>query len=292
LISLSDGQVIARRLRPTEPQRGGEAVLADVIEMVHTLCEQAPLGASATAIGICVAELVDRNRRVVSNATIQWRDMNVAERIDIALGLPVVFDADVRAAARGEAHFGAGCGYSSFLYVTVGTGIAASLVIDKSPYCGARGLTGTFASSPGLIPNLAGNLVTGPPLEQYAAGPAIAARYAAGRDGFSGDARDVLVLAEAGDSLSVNIVSSAGQALGAAVAQLVNVFDPEAIVMGGGLGLTEGLYRRTLERTLREYVWSELHADIPMVSAKLVNDAGMIGAALVAAAHQHYIEQK
>ena len=69
---------------------------------------------------------------------------------------------------------GAGRGLTSFLYVTVGTGVSASLVIDGVPYVGARGLTGTLASSRGLIPGDDGSLLTWPPLEQYAAGPAIA----------------------------------------------------------------------------------------------------------------------
>jgi glucokinase len=152
--------------------------------------------------------------------------------------------------------------------------------LDQRPYAGARGLTGTFASSPGLIPDRNGELVSGPALEQFAAGPAIATRFAAKRADFSGDAREVLALAEGGDELARCIVSSAGQALGAAVAQLVNVVDPEAVVIGGGLGLTERLYRRSLEQALREYVWSDLHRDIPLLSAKLANDAGIIGAAI------------
>jgi glucokinase len=280
LVSLSDGQIIANLLRPTEPQRGGAAVLAGVIEMVRVLRTEQPLGAKATAVGVCIAELVDADGRIVSDATISWRYLDVAGQISAAAGLPVTVDADVRAAARGEAHFGAGRAFPSFVYITVGTGIAACLVIDKSPYRGARGLTGTMASSPGLVPNFAGELVAGPPLEQFAAGPAIAARYAAGRADFRGDTREVLALAEVGDLLATTIVSTAGRALGAAIAQLVNLLDPEAVVIGGGLGLAGGLYRRSLEPSLREHIWSDLHRDIPVLSARLGNDAGMVGAAL------------
>jgi glucokinase len=283
LISLADGKIIARRLLPTEPERGGEAVLADVIDMVRGLHNEVPLGGRANAVGVCVAELVDSEGLIVSDATIRWRDMDVAERIGAAVGLQVTLDADVRAAARGEAVFGSGRGFQSFVYITVGTGIAACLVIGETPYRGARGLTGTMASSPVLVPNHAGQLVAGPPLEQFAAGPAVAARFAAGRANFRGDARDVVALAEAGDALAATVVSSAGRALGAAAAQLVNVLDPEAIVLGGGLGLTAGLYRQSLEQSLRAHIWSELHRDIPLQTAQLGNDAGMVGAALAAA---------
>jgi glucokinase len=99
-------------------------------------------------------------------------------------------------------------------------------------------------------------------------------------EGFSHAAPEVLALAEAGDPIAREIVETAGKALGAAIAQLVNVLDPEAVVLGGGLGLAERIYRRSVEEALREYVWSELHRNIRLVSATLGNDAGIVGAAL------------
>jgi predicted NBD/HSP70 family sugar kinase len=152
-------------------------------------------------------------------------------------------------------------------------------VIDRTPYAGARGLTGTFASSRGLIPSDDGSLAAGPALEQFAAGPALAARLAALQAGFTGTAFDVVALAAAGDLPAREIVSSAGNALGAAIGQLVNVLDPEAIVIGGGLGMAGGLYREALEAAMRDHIWSELHRQLPLVSAELGNDAGLIGAA-------------
>jgi glucokinase len=283
LIAPSDGRLIASRLKPTDPQRGGEAVLADVIDMVRTLKNETPHGSATTAVGIGVAELVTPDGVVKSDATIRWRDIPIAQRITTASRLPSFVDADVRAAARGEAYFGAGKDLNSFLYVTVGTGISVSLVINKHPYEGARGLTGTFASGPVLIPNQRGELVSGPPLEQFAAGPAIVARFTAVRPEFSGAAPQVLALAEGGDSLARAIVESAGTALGAAIAQLVNVVDPEAVVIGGGLGLTGGIYRQSLRNALRDFVWSDLHRDVPLFRAELGNHAGIIGAALGAA---------
>jgi len=84
--------------------------------------------------------------------------------------------------------------------------------------------------------------------------------------------------------LAQPIVVTAGRALGAAIAQLVNVLDPEAVVIGGGLGLAAGLYRRSIEEALRHHVWSDLHRNVALLSASLGNDAGIIGAALGAGA--------
>lgn len=283
LIAMPEARPLARRLRATRPERGGEAVLIEVIEMARSLRDEASRRrADINALGVGVAELVSPIGEVLSDATIRWKNVGVSERIARETGLRVFLDADVRAAARGEAHLGAGGKFDSFLYVTVGTGISASIVIQKKPYAGAWGLTGTFASSPGLIPAEDGRLATGPPLEHFASGPALAARYAAQHAGFDGAAADVLARAESGDATAVEIVSSAGTALGAGVAQLVNTLDPEAVVIGGGLGLAAagGLYRKSLEESLRHHVWSDLHRGIPLLFAKLGNDAGWIGAAL------------
>jgi glucokinase len=280
LILLAEGRVLARRLEPTRPERGGIAVLDDLVRVAASLKEEAErLGLHPAAIGIGICELVSREGEVLSDATVKWKDLPIADRF-AAIGLPIVLDADVRAAARGEAHFGAGCAFRSFLYVTVGTGISACLVTDKTPYAGARGLTGTFASSGGLIPGADGRLHSGPPLEQFAAGPALAKRFSETCPGFSGAAPDVLKLADSGDPLARLVVESAATALGAAVAQLVNILDPEAVVIGGGLGLAEGIYRKSLMDSLHAHVWSELHRDIELLPAQLGSDAGIIGAAL------------
>jgi glucokinase len=256
-------------------------VLHDVIELARELLtEAAPLGIVPRAIGIGVAELTDPRGRIVSEATIRWKGMPIADRLQAALSLPTRVDADVRAAARAEAGLGAGRHWTSFLYISIGTGISAALVVDGEPYLGARGLTGTFASSRNLILSDRYELTSGPPLEACAAGPALAARYAAGCPGFAGTAREVIVLAEDGDRCAKEVVESSGRAVGAAIAHLVNVLDPEGIVIGGGLGSAEGSYRKALERGVRELVWSDLHRGLPLVSAGLGADAGWIGAAL------------
>jgi glucokinase len=281
LVSLDDGRVIERKLRPTRPERDSEAVLADVIELVRSFQTEAKqLAVSPTSIGVGLCELVGVEGQILSDATIHWMGTPVAGRIEHATGLPVFVDADVRAAARAEAHFGAGRNLRCFLYVTVGTGISSCLVVNRKPFSGARGLTGTFASGNTLVPGEHGKLLWGPPLEQFASGPAIASRFRAASSGLAMAAPEILALAETGDPLAVPIVETAGRALGAASAQLVNALDPEAVVIGGGLGLAGGLFRRCVENALHEFVWSDLHRNIRLVSAKLGNDAGMVGAAL------------
>jgi glucokinase len=120
-------------------------------------------------------------------------------------------------------------------------------------------------------------------LEEYASGPAIARRYAekTGRDGVVGE--DVTRAASAGDSDAIEIVTSAGSALGAAVGFLVNVLDPAAIIVGGGLGLSGGHYWQALVEAAREHIWAESSRDVSLVTAALGADAGIVGAAAACA---------
>src|SRR5205814_7187718 len=100
--------------------------------------------------------------------------------------------------------------------------------------------TGTMASSPLSAPCEHCSRVSQRPLEEIASGPALVARYNQGRPGGAESGQAVLAAAAAGDALAAEVVRSAGAALGSTVALLVNVLDPEAVVVGGGLGLSDG----------------------------------------------------
>jgi glucokinase len=281
LVQLDSGEVVSQRVTPTLPLRGGRAVLDDVASLIDEFRREAEARRCAVeGVGIGIAELVSGDGRLLSAATIDWTNLDPAGAIAGRTGLPVRIDADVRAAARAEAVHGAGRDLGDFLYVTVGTGISAALVVEGVPYAGSRGLTGTFASATTLIPGLDGSLLAGQPLEQFASGPALASRYAAASHAFQGDARNVLALCQSGDALAEAVATSGGEALGAAIGALVNMLDPEAVVLGGGLGVAEGVYREAVVRSLRQHIWSEVHRDLPLVSATLGEAAGLVGAAL------------
>ena len=217
---------------------------------------------------------------VLSDATIRWRDREIGEALQAATGLPVKLDADVRAAARGEAHLGAGRLYDSFLYVTVGTGISASLVIDRTPYAGARGLTGTFASSRGLIPGDDGRLVSGPAAGAVRRGAGVGGAFGRGpgrlhRHRFRRrGARRGRRFARAGNSSRRPARRSVQRSV-----NWSTCWTPRRWSSAAAWAWCSGLYRESLEAAMREHIWSDLHRDLPLLSAELGNDAGFIGAA-------------
>ena len=95
-------------------------------------------------------------------------------------------------------------------------------------------------------------------------------------------AEDVVLAAAAGDQAALAAIRTAAGALGVSIGWLVNVLDPAAIVIGGGLGSAPGPYWETLVTSARAHIWSEASRDVPIVPAALGPDAGLIGAALAA----------
>jgi glucokinase len=277
VLAVPEGRPLARRLTPTLPTRGGRAVLDDVLRIARELADEATvLGHSVKALGVGLCELVDREGRIVSANCIQWLDQPV--RDELSAIAPTTIEADVRAAALGEALFGSGKHFGTFLYVTIGTGISCCLMLDGKPYLGARGATGTMASSPLSVPcEKCGhtNLRT---LEEIAAGPALVSRFNAAGGNVT-RAQEVLAATAAGNPQAIDIVRSAAEALGSQIGLLVNVLDPEAVVIGGGLGLSEGLYSDQFVASTRRHIWSDVNREIPILRAAMGADAGWIGAA-------------
>lgn len=277
LVRFPVGEVVARRLVPTRATRDAQDVLADAVGMAHDLAGAVPPGGRFAGVGLGMPELVDVEGRLASGGTIDWRGVPLADRF-AEVG-PVWVEADVRAAALAEATFGAGRAYRLFAYVSIGTGISSTLVQDGRPYAGARGNALVLASGPAgvLCPGCGSWVRT--VLEEFAGGPGLVRRYNAGRDEPVARAEDVLAAAGRGDPDAARVIRDAGEAVGAGVGWLVNVLDPEAVVVGGGLGLAGGPYWDALTASARRHVWAEATRDLPIVRAGLGADAGLIGAA-------------
>jgi glucokinase len=275
------GEILHRRVIPTNPGRGGEAVLSDTLDVATKLRDWARQnGIDLAGIGAGVAELVDCEGNVTSSCTIKWGSVPVQDRLSEIITAQV--ESDVRTAATAEAIFGAGRGHSLFAYVTVGTGISYCLVQDGRPLKGARGNAITLSSSPLTTVCSHCGVKLRPVLEEFASGPAIAKRFAQ----ITGSnkpltAEEVFRAARDGNGEAVEILTSSGEALGVSTAFLVNVLDPEMIIVGGGLGMAGGLYWDAFVRSSREHIFADNSRDLPIVTAALATDAGLVGAAAI-----------
>ncbi|MFL5727266.1 MAG: ROK family protein [Chloroflexota bacterium] len=209
----------------------------------------------AAAVGVGVPGRVDRRRGEVSLAVnLGWHRLLLADQLEARLGVPCAIDNDVRAAAAGIVDRGLLGDVADFVYLAVGTGISAGVVIDGRVHRGTRGLAGEIghivvdADGPRCPCGLRGCL------ETVAAGPAIAraaaAMIATGRSstiaaaaGAEGlEAADVFRAAAGGDPLGAEIVARAGRYLARAIHALVMTYDVERVVIGGGVSRAgEGL---------------------------------------------------
>lgn len=282
LVDPLTGRARALRRQPTGADRPPDAIIADIAALLAELRAEAEAeGAPAAAAGVALPELVDRAGTVRSAWNFDIAALPDRLRRGAAAGLPLAIESDVRAAALAEARHGAGTGLASFAYVTLSTGISYTLCLDGRPWPGHSGLAIHFASTRLCLPGPDGGLVEAMP-EIFAAGRGMAERWH--RAGGDGDVRAMEAAAAAGNATARTILSEGARIAGALIAQMVDMLDPQAILLGGGLGLSDGLYARTLRTTIRAAIFAAPARDVPILRARLGPDAGLVGAALAAGA--------
>lgn len=277
-IITASGQVVARQIIPTAAGRGGEAVLEDTFKLAQDLINRAQgIGYSVLGIGLGLCELVDPQGRVTSAYNFDWCNLPVQQTL--AALAPTVLQSDVRAGALAEARFGAGRPFRLFCYVTVGTGISSCFVQEGRPFAGARGNALVLASMPLTTTCTHCGAELQPVLEEFAAGPALVRRYNQVHTPPVTSGQAVLAAVQQGDAQAIEIVRSAGAALGNSVAFLCNVLDPEAVIVGGGLGLAGGLYWESFVQATRAHIYAQDTRQLLILPAALGADVGIIGAA-------------
>ena len=230
-------------------------------------------GWPVAGLGIGVPEYVTAAGELSSRLVLAW-DRQPLE-LFAPLG-PVTVDSDVRCAARAESALGAGRGVHHLLYVTVGTGLSSTVVLDGAAVSGARGEAIAFGELPvarSAAPDELGNL------ESFASGEGIASRFRAADGGPVDGAAQVLVLADQGHQLAQQITDTAAAALGAALGWVVDLLDPQVVVLGGGLGTSTGRWADGVQAAFA-LATSARPGTPPLLRAALGPDAGLIGAAL------------
>jgi glucokinase len=266
-----------------EPTPNGPGAADDIVERVADAVERARMRRPERvvgAVGLGVPGLVDDVRGIALFASnLPWRDYPFRERVEKRMALPVAFGHDVRAAGLAERELGVARSLRNVVIVTIGTGIASTIVVDDSTLL-ADGFAGEIGHSivdPGGASCACGGRGH---LEGIASARAIARRYSAASGTDVDGSRQVLELAQRGDRIAQETWSEAVEALALGLAQVVAIAGPEAIVIGGGLAEAGAALFEPLQTALDGHLSFQRRPRL--LRAQLGENAGLLGAGLAA----------
>lgn len=274
------GHALGVERTPT-PLAGSEtpvALTARLAELAAELTSRFPR-TTPTAAGVIVPGIVDSTRGIgVYASNLGWHDAPIRELAADALGMPVAFDHDVRAAAWAEHLMGGARAFDDVFVMVIGTGIAGSLIVD-----GRLHPAGGYAGEIGHSPVAGGSECPCGAygcLETVASAGAIARRYTELSGHTTDGARAVFARAAAGDTVATAVVDAAIDALVLSLAQLTAMLAPQAVVIGGGLSRAGDALFEPLRTRLDARL--SFHRRPQLLPAQLGEDAGLLGAAIIA----------
>jgi len=295
----SKGQMIAREYCLTLADEGPQAVINRILSAIDHLLSLRNIGSSKLgSISIAAAGAIDFDRGVITSSPNLpgWYDIPLRDIVREKHGVNTFLINDASAAGLGEHHFGAGKGVNNLILLTLGTGIGGGIIINGRLYtglCGSAGEIGHMTIDVNGPRCNCGNIGC---LETLASGTAVAKeairRISQGEKSslteiVAGEienitAEEVSLAAQGGDSLASEVISKAANYLGVGMVNLVNIFNPEMIIVGGGMAKMGDLLLNPARQVVRERAFSLSAQAVRIVPAQLGDDAGVLGAAIFA----------
>ena len=285
------GQII-RELKVPTPASDVDAIADAVVALV----EELSVGEQVIAAGIAAAGFIDADRaNIVYAPNLSWRNEPFKAKLASRLSMPVFIDNDANAAGWAEYRFGAGAGVKHMVMLTVGTGVGGAVIVDGHMLRGGFGIAAELGHI-NMVPDgvLCGCGQKGC-LESYGSGNALLrAAKALAASGEPKGARLAELQSAAGnltgaevyqailekDPGALEILADLGSMLGRAVASLVAVLDPELVVIGGGVSAAGDLLLDPIRQAYLDHLPARgFRPELRIEAARLVNDAGVVGAA-------------
>jgi len=298
LISDAQGKVLGSARVATLAAQGPEAVIGHIVDATREAAREAGVEVSALrCVGVSAPGPIDAVDGVVTDPPNLpgWHNVPLARILRERLGVPAALENDANCGGVGEHQFGAARGYRHVIFVTISTGIGGGIIIDNELYVGASGAAGEVGHIVVSIDGPtcgAGHVGC---LEAYASGTAIAARaheqIAAGglvRTARLAEqdpplsARTVYLAGQQGEAEATAIIQTAGRYLGTGLAGLINVFNPQVIVLGGGLTNMGDTILGPAVETARTRSFAQSFTDVRIVEGELGERAPALGAIAVA----------
>jgi glucokinase len=289
-----EGGILDRHKEATHAADGWAKVVERLVENIKRQRESAVRkGFDVAAVGVGAPGVIQADKGVVVKSPNfpDWNNLPLKDQLEKTLNIPVFLENDANAAALGEQWRGAGQGIGSMILLTLGTGVGGGIILDNKIWHGADGMAGEIGHMT-LIPDgrpcTCGN--TGC-LEMYASARGIVQSYrealgkpfapAAGQSGQI-TSEQVYEAAGAGNEIALRVMKDMGRMLGIGIASLINIFNPERIVIGGGVKDAWPLFIDATREEILKRAFEVPAKRTEIVPSKLGDDAGVVGAAAVA----------
>lgn len=290
LVSI-EGELISFVEEPTEANKGRKQILKNIKKAIDSLLEKNKITTkNIIGIGVGTPGLPDEKGTIIHGAANlkQWKGTKLGEFLKKEFSLPVRIENDVTALASGEHRFGNGKKYKNFISLAFGTGLGGGIIIDNKVYRGKHGYAAEFGHIKVNSEPTAPYCTCGKRgcLETYASTVGIKRMIRENRKKFktkldlNSMPKDVYALAKEKDKLALLIVKEVGYRLGLGMATLVNIFDPEAIILGGGIIKAGPIFLKSFEYTLYDHILPFYNKHKPKIlKTKLSKEAGIVGSA-------------
>jgi len=293
------GEMLSRDHSVTPAQEGPEAVIHEILQAARRTLKQAGITiAEVKAIGVGAPGACNPDTGIVSSSPNLpgWKDVPLRDIIARELGVETFLINDANAAALGELCFGAGRGARNLIYVTISTGIGGGIIIDGKLYSGTSGAAGEIGHMTIDVNGPRCNCGNIGCWEALASGTALAkeARRKIGEgertailNHAQGDieqvtAETVHAAAQEGDALARELITRTGYYVGVGFVNLVNIFNPELIIIGGGLSNMGEMLLEPAIKVVKERAFKAAHEVVRFALPQLGLNSGVLGAAALA----------
>ena len=288
------GAIVVRHSAETLAREGRAAVmnrLADALE--HVASERRT---EIKGVGLSLASPVEPGTGVMYNPPnlgSEWHLFTPIPMLQERLSLPVYAENDATLGALGEHAFGAGRGCDNMVYMTVSTGIGGGIIIGGNLYTGTNGFGGEIGhmtidqngpldncGNVGCLEALAsGTALARMAQERIEAGESSVMLEFAGGDIAAVDARIIVQAALQDDTLAQSLIQEVGRSLASGIITLMHIFDPQLIVIGGGLGQNLDMFMPTIESEVKRRAMAHFQGAVPVAKSQLGDDVSLLGAA-------------
>ena len=295
----NEGKMLSRAYRPTHAEQGPTKVISRLTSLIRLSVNRC--GYEMKEIGgisLAVAGLIDINRGLVTVAPNlpHWKDICLGDILKDEFKIPAFLLNDASAAALGEHCFGAGIGIDNLIYMTVSTGIGGGFIFDGKLFNGTDGSAAevghmiVMADGPacpcgqnGCLEALAsGTAIARMAREHLSEGQRSILQDIVGKQTASVTAEHVAMAGRKRDVVALAIIREAAYYLGIGLSNLVNLLNPQMIVIGGGVSAMGEMLLRPARKSMKEHAFKLPAATVRVVRAKLNPDSGVLGAAAYA----------